>query len=65
MTFDIKNIIRVQRKLDEHLIYMKSMRNKVLGLSYKEIKRKLWASSQANLSVEIFKQIVFIAPHFY
>lgn len=51
MTFEIKNLIRVQRKLDEHLIYLKNMRNKLLGLSFKEIKRKLWSSSQANLSV--------------
>lgn len=65
MTFDIKNIIRVQRKLDDHLIYMKNMRNKLLGLSFKEIKRKMWSSSQANLSATVFRQIVFIAPHFY
>lgn len=57
--------MKVQRKLDEHLIYMKNMRNKVRGLSYKEIKRKLWSSSQANLSVEVFKQILFIVPDFY
>lgn len=58
-------LVRVQGRLDEHLLYLKVHRGKKRGEFFKSVRRNLMEGCQMVVELQHLKQILFITPSLY